>query len=147
MIGIRVTGLTELEATCDALRAELDRENRKATEENLKDLKGRAVAKAPYKTGTLRRSIAYTQPETANGVTTGQVGSDLPYALLLEMGGFVPKEPYVHPNLFGKGIKAVMKPHYRAPRPYLFPSLVEGLSGFLYRYGQAWDRAAAKSRK
>jgi HK97 gp10 family phage protein len=67
-----------------------------------------AKQKAPYLTGTLRRSI---RAEVQNGAVV--VGSDAPYAARLEFGF--------------EGADSRGRVYHQAPRPYLRPAIFENV--------------------
>lgn len=81
-------------------------------------VRGKAIGNAPYKTGTLRRSII-----TDVGATSAKVGSNLPYAKIQEFGGTIrPKKKKM--LAFKIGGKLVFAKKVTLPsRPYLIPAL------------------------
>lgn len=73
-----------LEGSPDAIRAGLE----EAMFSSLLQVHSKAVPNAPYKTGTLRRSLSWAM---SNGISGGRiegaVGSNLVYARIHELGG------------------------------------------------------------
>lgn len=59
-----------------------------AMDSSLMEVHGKAVEKAPYKTGNLRRSITW-KSQSQDTRVVGAVGSNLVYARIHEFGGIV----------------------------------------------------------
>ena len=59
---------------------------RDAIEATVLDVQGDAAKNAPYKSGTLRRSIDH-RVESSGGKVTGYVGTNVEYAAIHEFGG------------------------------------------------------------
>ncbi len=82
-------------------------------------------------TGTLQRSmeegaiVEQTAPAAARLVFRLLDPKALSYGRLWEFGGTIPG--YIHHNLFGRGITAVMPERTVAARPYTAPSISESL--------------------
>lgn len=154
MVGIEIQGMKEIHEKALHAVEVLAKWNERATHQSLVYLKAEAIMLAPYKTGSLRRSIA-AFPEllhTENGVTYGQYGSDLPYANITELGGtIVPKNKKMlawydpkNPNAVQTGKSAgwvFAKKVERTKRPYLFPVLVLGIEKVLGNYKDAYAAA------
>lgn len=140
MIMAKVEGLDELIKNCQQMEEIIKDVNRKVTDENLKQLVIDSREKAPYKTGTLKRSIDKRIIEETDSSVTGEYGSDEKYAAIQELGGVVkPKNgKYLVFNKDGKTI-FTRKPVYIPARPYLMPALIEGVDAILWRYKKAWE--------
>lgn len=162
MVGVEITGWDQLVANCESLAVKLHQYNEEATRQNLAKAVELSVLRAPYKTGTLRRSIAYTITDSnfAAGYVVGQFGSDLPYARIVELGGIIPahsvapkngkvlawKDPSAPGGMaFSKG--HTIKAQFRTAKPYLFPTLIENMQAFLNRYSKAYSDAVSEAIK
>jgi hypothetical protein len=163
-IEVRIEGLDELVARCDQAADIIAKYNTEATEQNLRDLKEQAIKNAPYKKGTLKRSIAYKMDKLgANCV--GTYGSSEAYARILELGGTIPAtvikpkarnqlawydptSPYAVKKgkyagwVFSK--KSNLPARYIAAKPYLFPALVVKIDSCIARYKKAWEDATGE---
>ncbi|MTI82586.1 MAG: hypothetical protein FH756_01545 [Firmicutes bacterium] len=95
-----------------------------------------AKQRAPYKTGTLRRSIHIETEEKSQDKVTVAVGTDVEYAAIHEFGGVIqPKNANkLHFKIDGKDIFAD-KVHIPA-RPYLRPALDENEDGIMREIAQ-----------
>lgn len=69
-----------------------------------------AKRRAPFKTGTLRRSI-HSEVSGDRDQATAEIGTDVPYAARLEFGF--------------EGKDALGRTYHQSPRPYLRPALDE----------------------
>lgn len=155
MFGMQISGTKELEKTANQIATALLNEyNEKATRANLQDAVSQSVQRAPYKTGSLRRSISYKIDSVEGGNVQGHFGADMPYARITELGGTIPahvvqvrsrKVLYNSKTgeFFGKRVN--IPAQYRAARPFLFPVIIEGMERFLARYKKAWERAVSES--
>lgn len=81
-----------------------------------------AKRRAPYKTGTLRRSI-HTEVEAGEGKAEASVGTDVIYAARLEFGF--------------EGKDKLGREYHQPPRPYLRPALDENMDAAAQEIGEA----------
>ena len=153
MINIQISGFDTIKKRALEAAKVLEKWNEEATNANIVDLKNKASQRAPYKTGQLRRSIAErpTNIKTENGVTTGDYGSDLPYARIYELGGTIPAHVVKVKNrkVLTNGVdffgaSANIPARYVAARPYLFPTLVENIDLVLSRYKMAYEKGSSE---
>lgn len=77
---------------------------------------------APYRTGTLRRSI-HVEVEAGQGKAEATVGTDVPYAARLEFGF--------------DGKDKLGREYHQPPRPYLRPALDENMDAAAQEMGDA----------
>lgn len=115
-IKAEIVGLPEFKAQLERLS---DAANADALAESVKSgltlIRDAASAKAPYKTGNLRRSIHIEIEEKRKNYAMGVVGTDVVYGPMQEFGGVVT-------NAFGKGITATIPAH-----PYMRPAWDENI--------------------
>ena len=81
-----------------------------------------AKRRAPYRTGTLRRSL-HTEVEASGGKAEASVGTDVIYAARLEFGF--------------QGKDALGREYHQPPRPYLRPALDENMDAAAQEIGDA----------
>lgn len=81
-----------------------------------------AKRRAPFKTGTLRRSI-HTEVEAGEGKAEASVGTDVIYAARLEFGF--------------EGKDKLGREYHQPPRPYLRPALDENMDAAAQEIGEA----------
>lgn len=150
MVGIRISGLEEIKKAANEAAAILEDYNERATNANLQDAVEMSVKRAPYKTGSLRRSISKRIVSNKGGKVVGEYGSNMPYARITELGGVIPahtvevrSRQVLYDSKSGQffGKRANIPAQYRQARPFLFPVLVENIDRFLGRYKQAWESA------
>lgn len=81
-----------------------------------------AKRRAPFKTGTLRRSI-HTEVDLDGSQVEAAVGTDVPYAARLEFGF--------------DGTDKLGREYHQPPRPYLRPALDENMDAAAQEIGAA----------
>lgn len=81
-----------------------------------------AKRRAPYRTGTLRRSI-HTEVDAGGAKAEASVGTDVPYAARLEFGF--------------EGKDKLGREYHQPPRPYLRPALDENMDAAAREIGEA----------
>lgn len=107
------------------LSATLAREVKAIVEDAALECMNQAKQNAPFRTGTLRRSI-HGDPE--DGGLTWAVGTNVEYARRIEFG-------FVGADRLGRN-------YNQAPRPYLTPAAENVRPVFMRRMGQAVEKAA-----
>lgn len=83
-------------------------------------------AGAPYKTGTLRRSIHVEPPEQKGGQVIALVGTDLPYARRLEYG-------FADTDSRGRTFNQPARPYFRPPLDQNKDKYISIIKGALMR--------------
>lgn len=77
---------------------------------------------APYRTGTLRRSI-HVEVESGAGQATAEIGTDVPYAARVEFGF--------------EGKDSLGREYHQPARPYLRPALDQNMDAAAQEMGDA----------
>jgi HK97 gp10 family phage protein len=85
-----------------------------------------AKRRAPYRTGTLRRSI-HTEVDAGGGQAEATVGTDVPYGARIEFGF--------------EGKDALGRQYHQPARPYLRPALDENMDAAAREIGAALRKA------
>lgn len=85
-----------------------------------------AKRRAPYRTGTLRRSI-HTEVDGDRNRAEAEIGTDVPYAARQEFGF--------------EGVDALGREYHQAARPYLRPALDENVDVAAQEIGEALRQA------
>jgi len=83
-------------------------------------------AGAPYKTGTLRRSIHVEPPEQKDGQVIALVGTDLPYSRRLEYG-------FADTDKLGRTYNQPPRPYFRPPLDQNKDKYIQIIKGALMR--------------
>lgn len=81
---------------------------------------------APYRTGTLRRSI-HTEVESGAGQATAEIGTDVPYGARVEFGF--------------EGKDSLGREYHQPAQPYLRPALDENMDAAAQEIGDALRKA------
>jgi len=103
-----IRGMKELKDGFKDLQQRMEANARSAVILGANAYKSDVQKGAPYKTGTLRRSIHVSDPEGSGMQVVAYVGTDLPYAARLEFG-FADKDSR------GRVYNQTARPYFRPP--------------------------------
>ena len=100
MINFKMHGATQAAKKFKKIQTDFEHKLGVATKAAAKKVESDAKTLAPYKTGTLRRSITTSDPIKSGGDVYCKVGTDVEYAPYQEYGtSRIPAHPYLHPAL------------------------------------------------
>lgn len=103
-----------------------------------------AKEKAPYRTGTLRRSI-HTEVEGNATRATAKIGTDVVYAAQVEFGGTItPKKAKLLAWVGSDGVKHFARSVTQVARPYLRPAFDEQGDNAVVEVREALAQVIAK---
>ena len=131
---VEIRGMSQLKKAFDDLGKQMQRNQEIALKLAANEYKSDVQEKAPYKTGTLRRSI-HAEPVSPSKFL---VGTDVKYARILEYGGVIKAKnaPYlVFKTADGEWHQ--VKVVHRSPRPYFRPAMDENWEKYQKMYVEA----------
>ena len=100
MINFKMHGTGAAVKRLKKIQSDFDHKLGAATKAAAKKVEADAKTLAPYKTGTLRRSITTSDPIKSGGDVYCKVGTDVEYGPYQEYGtSRIPAHPYLHPAL------------------------------------------------
>jgi len=111
MLKMKITGVKELQKNLEKLGDEFTRKLEAATRAGALVVQNDAKQRAPYRTGTLRRSIHTEITSRKYNQVEALVGTDVEYAQRIEMGF--------------SGVDSLGRRFNQPPNPYLRPALDE----------------------
>lgn len=150
MIKVQVSGVKELKDKIDSIREQSDNFLELTSERVMVNFKTEAVRRAPYKRGTLRRSIGYVKIAVSKFKTVYQLGADMPYARITEFGGMIspknkpflawydPSSPYAAKEGKFRGFVFTKKPIYRQAKPFMVPAMLANQEKWVRWYYRAF---------
>lgn len=123
---VDVIGEGELRQKLQALEAAVQQQNlAAAVQAGALLIQNAAKEKAPFRTGTLRRSI-HTEVETSSTRAMATIGTDVVYAAQVEFGGTIkPKTARMLAWVGPDGTKHFARSVTQVARPYLRPAFDE----------------------
>ena len=105
-------------------------------------IRNAAVAKAPYRTGTLKRSLHAELEGASTTQATAIIGTDAPYAAQVEFGGTItPKSKKLLHWVDASGVDHFAKSVTQVARPYLRPAFDEKSDEAANEIGNALQQA------
>lgn len=130
---IEVVGLKDLERKLKAMGGAAAEALETAVQAGALIVQNDAKKRAPYRTGTLRRSIHMETIEKARDRVVVSVGTNVIYAAIQEFGGIIKAKnaPFlVFRSKSGRLVRT--KSVYIPPRPYLRPAKEENITKILH---------------
>jgi HK97 gp10 family phage protein len=121
-----IRGLRELRAAFGELGERFEANAITAVSLGANAYKNDVQAGAPYKTGTLRRSIHAEPPEKEGTQVIALVGTDLPYARRLEYG-------FADKDKLGRTYNQPARPYFRPPLDQNKDKYLNIIKGGLFR--------------